>query len=288
MSSTSGCVALLAHLETVTSNPYLKIALLGIAYCSAVSGLYSWMAIVDEVDVAPPTYKYNIFTNGYTDLYAFQQQGLRCLTLSQQIDQPFCDEVTEEMLNMTSQNLSDAYNITNSYTEWQCELFTDFSNKTLYDEIPYFGQTLLFFVICTGISAIFSIIHDWALIYYRNDLGKLIFYPQKHMNATIVVMTLYSNCDEDVRCACCLMTAILLLCGLIIEWVWMLAVYPWCILLTGSFDGFVYVSSSWIGISTGLMTVLAATILFTTVKYVCLVRVHPSSYLKKYNHSVSQ
>ena len=57
-----GCVA---HLEMLTCNSSLKIALLGIAYCSAL--LYSWMANVEEVDVAPSTYEYNIFSQAQGD-----------------------------------------------------------------------------------------------------------------------------------------------------------------------------------------------------------------------------
>eukprot|EP01084_Bolivina_argentea_P312335 540734_1 len=248
------------------NNPYFCILMSGIIYGVAISSLYTWMSNVNQVEVSPFN-EYSIFS--YERL-VFQSQGIICLGT----DQSYCNQMTQEMVNITSMN--------SSKTVWQCASYTDYSHKSLFDDISHFRTMFILFIICTALSAIFSIIHDWTLVYYRYELDKLTSYPHIEEHgftflckiAESVMNAQQNHCQSPNWFKCLslcfwipvyIITFIILAVLMALQFPCIMMLYPfWVLTIKRSCYGFSYVSSMWVGISTGLMMLFAVILLFDT------------------------
>eukprot|EP01083_Nonionella_stella_P265706 899760_1 len=233
--------------------PYLSVAISGIVYTSVVSGLYSWMTNVDEVELMPSSAIEHSNADVDKSIFYAYKDGIFC-------------------------GVDEGYNVFNasyclSMNEYDCGLRTDLSHKILYDEIPSFRTALILFFILTGLYAMFSIIHDWTLIYHRNHLDKLISYPQDLFYWAQKISHFHDTIERKCHNVFCRALAISLLCvpiliGLcldVLAIIYMFTLYPFYILVTGcNFGGFSYVSSAWVGISSGLMIFVATYIIMVT------------------------
>eukprot|EP01084_Bolivina_argentea_P166587 289196_1 len=255
--------------RSILNNPYLRVIIKGILSFTIISGIYSWMGNVNKIQISP-----DHSTNEY--LYVIQN-GISCFD---KYNEPSfeCDAMTREIINITITN--------SSITQWQCGLHTDYSNKNLYAISP-FKQFMWCLVVFAAISTIFSIIHDVTLLYYRHNLNKLISGPHKsdiHYTFKMVegyhkfgeyYDTKLQNCNKCARIFLILLLSILLLLPMIVFlaafnlvffselFVWTMIIYPSYVLIKQAFNnkldcnGFSYVSSMWIGMSSSLMTMSA-------------------------------
>eukprot|EP01084_Bolivina_argentea_P236172 397192_1 len=131
--------------KQLLTNPYLKIVVKGIISFSIISGLYSWMSNVNEVKVWPDTSdQHSIWHNSPTKSIV-SHNGLYCTyTSPTKNEQSYCNAMTRQIVNMTQTN--------SSVIAWKCDLFTNYSNKALYDDVPLFRTILILFIISASIS----------------------------------------------------------------------------------------------------------------------------------------
>ena len=208
---------------------------------------------MNEVQIAPSEYDNNIFNidSPNNDII----NGLTCIPtgIITKQKQNYCNQLVHSMMNVS--NISSA--------AWNCELYTDFSHTNLVDIVPAFRDTWTFFLLYAAISSIYSIIHDFNLVYYRDDLSKVISYPQGRNDIYVTeAILLYVDKYPVLKQLCCLCLCIPFLIPFILEVIWALCFRQFFLLFKSmrkckldqlDFSGFAYVSSAWVAISSGLI-----------------------------------
>ena len=231
------------------TNPYLTIIVSGIFYFSAISTLYGWMSNVNEVKVLPRTFQYSIFP---LDRHAEFFDGFHCFQHGERKGNTYCNEMAEQIVNNATNNA------------WKCDQYADYSNKYLFNDIRPFKFNLRWLIICTAMFAIFAIIHDCTLVYYKHNLNALKFYP--HTRESIFYGSIISrrHCSKWIFYLCFPLVVISMIAQVCI----MLTLYPFYVLIKDrSLYGFSYVSSLCVGVSVGNITSLSVLVLSTSWQF---------------------
>lgn len=200
-------------------NPYAKVAIKGTVAGGAISGIWSSMSNISSLLVYPTiTIK---ITGDAFQIY----DGISCFNPSfSNFDQwfdDFCDDIAAQMANQTS-----------SHSEWDCHELIDTVNLT---SDSGFGLQRLFIaaMVFMGMSVIYSIAHDWALIYHHANgtLHELQFWPSKTLSEDFTVSLYVSHlldlCMKALfgwvkpvwnksRCVCILLSPIIVIAFLIL------------------------------------------------------------------------
>lgn len=236
---------------------YLRIIFAGIVSVTAISGIYSYLLHVKEIKIAPDTI-----------------HGIECgipnplIGLMRSLETDHCNEVAQQMHNLSSSN-----------EDYQCSLtiqYSHSSSRAIYSDFWEFQAGLIILVFCTIQYGIFAIIHDCSLIYHVSEgkLSQLKFHPY-HKDFYILLKYLQflhkfkNNVFNYIRQHCnCLnkaMLFILLYPFIIILWclqgicaVIDLHFSLWIYAFFGCWDESLfhrlsYMSSSWIGITRGII-----------------------------------
>eukprot|EP01084_Bolivina_argentea_P195511 335377_1 len=263
--------------RSILDNPYLRIIIKGVLSFFIISGIYSCLGNVNEIKLTPDQQP------NFNNDNRLIQRGIMCVaTDDDKSSQMQCNAMTKEIINITITN--------SSITQWKCGLYTDYSNKKLYDISP-FKEFITCFFLFAAISTIFVIIHDLTLIFYRNNLDRLISGPRSsdiHCSEKIIAapykviesfQVKIENKSEGIQIflwfllwlVAALPCLIFLLVGVIFFFlelfIWTMIIYPFYLLICKKLNcnGFSYVSSMWLGMSSALMTMFAMSFLMFMV-----------------------
>lgn len=139
---------------------YLRVVLFGLLSVGGISGIYSFLGNVNSLAVMPDQ---TLPFNGPIII-----DGIMCQSLNSAIsgNNNACNTMAKDMAAERDTN-----------TNWNCNSYTDYSSTTLYAQINIFRYTFIALILCAAIATAFAIIHDFSLIYNRNNLSKLQSYP---------------------------------------------------------------------------------------------------------------
>lgn len=182
-------------------SPYVNVAIHGTIACASISGIWSFLSTVNSLITYP-----TMHISKDVDIV----DGIACSPADySSIDKynQTCLEIAEEMTNLTD-----------TYPEWDCHGLVD-NEVSLIDQFPKVRNLFIAMVTFTVLSAIFSIIHDWSLIYHqrRNRIQTLQFWPTDafpmHFPVTyfildccaktVVAVRQSSKCVKVSLCLCC-------------------------------------------------------------------------------------
>eukprot|EP01084_Bolivina_argentea_P020162 37510_1 len=109
--------------------------------------------------------------------------------------------------------------------EWQCSAYTQFTNTKLSHKFTSFKAYLISLFIFTGIYVLFCIIHDWTLIYYKENLEIVSFLPT--VDQEVCLSEYLQRKRENSNCVMNIVRYILFIIVILPEWFVMLyTVYP--------------------------------------------------------------
>eukprot|EP01084_Bolivina_argentea_P253258 425344_1 len=135
---------------------YIRVIFVGIMSAAIISGIYGFMSNIQSIQVWHNHAEWIHYAVAIVD-------GIECNGISGYNKE--CDIMAAQMANSSS-----------THPEWKCTRFTDYSSKSLFDDIVLFRNWFIVLISFTFIYGLFSIIHDCTLIYYDN-LDDISFYP---------------------------------------------------------------------------------------------------------------
>eukprot|EP01083_Nonionella_stella_P303926 1053937_1 len=153
----------------VRCKSYVKIFIIGVIASAGVSGIYSYLNNVQSIEVWP-SYESDVNLNplkGNSHVY----NGIYC---SQALGDDGYADKNASYCNALAKTMANTANV----TEWDCLSQTDYTDKSLYDDIPIMRGLFIAILVSSLLYGICAISHDCRLIYYysRNKLDELGFH----------------------------------------------------------------------------------------------------------------
>eukprot|EP01084_Bolivina_argentea_P309046 534539_1 len=149
---------------------YIRVLFYGCLAIFIIQAVCSFLTNVDIILVQPKSASYHI------------QNGIICYPHQTSIDDVFapiigrdtseeCNNIADTMANTATLN-----------PEWQCEAYTDYTTKNIYNTFASWKFYWIALFILSVIYSVSAITHDWTLIYYKNNdrtkLAHVNFLPQ--------------------------------------------------------------------------------------------------------------
>ena len=184
--------------------------------------------------------------------------GITCIPTHIHPDYTYCNEITDEMSDMATNN-----------DDWRCELYTDYSDASLFESFifTFSSFTIYFIVLITFVLfyGIFSIIHDWTLVKNKHNLDILSFFPDhqtwQDFRISYFIWKFASHCFCD--CCCCHILWVLIfvwpiLIGFALDMLYPHILWPIVAMLRSSHQKHKihtirYISAWWVGLSLFIM-----------------------------------
>eukprot|EP01084_Bolivina_argentea_P066185 120645_1 len=163
---------------------YIRIIIMGCLSWLIIWSVYKFLSSVDSIQV--------ISRNNPNNVIEFPIiNGIGCYATQNILGIPWdhpndfekskCDTMTNLMANATEFNTTinstDLNLIITPNIKWRCDLYTDYSDKLLFDTFSSCKSYLYCLFVSAAIYAASTIIHDCTLIYHKSNLKIVTFHP---------------------------------------------------------------------------------------------------------------
>eukprot|EP01084_Bolivina_argentea_P132812 234376_1 len=246
------------HDVNISCKIYVKITIFGFITFFIISAVWSFLT-----DIESPI----IFTGTYGVFDAKVIDGIYCVpnTYKTKTKQKHCNDVAESMTSLND-----------------CSMYTNVihSDELSADYFKGFKYALVILIISSAMFSFFCVVHDFAVLYFRNNTNELKFWPSDSfsnfpllqkldvMNSCIMNSCFTCATQENVNNIIgrfivyigMILLFILLTPVFLIDVIHMLFFYPLYHCIPFRCNGLIRMSSAWISISR-MLTVVCATLL---------------------------